>query len=69
MLNKDYLTTEVERLFAILDAEELPEVHSFLANTMDSEGFVTASPYQIAAGLVGCDNRRYVPERLLRQEK
>ena len=65
MLNKDYITTEVERLFSMLDAEELPQTHHFLAGIMDDEGFVIAAPYEIASNLVECDKPHELPDVLV----
>ena len=65
MLNKDYLTTEVESIFSMLDAEALPETHHFLASIMDDEGFVTASAYEIASSLSECDKSLDFPDILV----
>ena len=58
MLNKDYVSTEVNNIFSMLDAGELPETHSYLASIMDSDGFVTEEPFAIATNLVNAINRR-----------
>lgn len=65
MLNKDYLSNEVGNIFSMLDAEELPEVHAYLASIMDSDGFVDAEPYDIASNLVNCDKPQKLPDFLI----
>ena len=65
MQNSDYIISEVEKIFSMLDAEELPETHRFLASIMDDEGFVNASPYDIASNLVECDKPNELPEVLV----
>lgn len=65
MQNSDYITTEVEKIFSMLDSEELPETHRFLASIMDDEGFVNASPYDIASNLVECDKPNELSEVLV----
>lgn len=62
MINKDYISNEVGNIFAILDAEDMPEMHRYLASIMDDEGFVTASPYEIAANLMRCDRMQEIPD-------
>ena len=65
MLNKDYLSNEVGNIFSMLDAEELPEVHAYLASIMDSDGFVDAEPYDVASNLVNCDKPQKLPDFLI----
>ena len=65
MLNKDYVSTEVNNIFSMLDAGELPETHSYLASIMDSDGFVSEEPFAIATNLVNCDKPQKLPDYLI----
>ena len=62
MIIKDYITTEVQNTFSMLDAGEMPEMHKYLADIRDEEGFVTASAYEIAANLMNCDRQQELPD-------
>lgn len=60
-LIKDYLTNEVEKIIAMLDFEDFPEMHKYLASIMDEEGFVRTSSYEIASSLIKCDEPQELP--------
>ena len=62
MIIKDYITTEVQNVFSMLDAEDMPEMHKYLSGIMDEDGFVTASAYEIAANLMNCDRQQELPD-------
>ena len=62
MINKDYLSKEVENIFSMLDAEDMPEIHNYLASIMDDEGFVSADPYENATNLMNCDKALELPD-------
>lgn len=64
MLNRDYISMEVERLLSIIDAEEMPEAYRYLAGIVDNEGFVTAAPYEIVSTLSNCDRQNDMPDEI-----
>lgn len=65
MINKDYISTEVGKLFTMLNADEYPEVYAYLANIMDEDGLVNEDPYDMATNLIQCDKPLDFPEYLI----
>ncbi len=64
MISKDNLINEIQSIFALVDADQLPEVHSYLAE-MISVDEVNNSPYEIATGLMDCDKPTEFPPYLI----
>lgn len=59
---KDFdLYARVQETVAILDAEELPEVHSYLFYILDHDGEVEEDSFEIAGALLHCDGSEPLP--------
>ena len=65
MMDRDMLSNEVQSIFSMLDAEEFPGVHRYLAGIMDDSGYVSESPFDIASNLVRCDGMQVFPGYLI----
>lgn len=64
MIDNDYIMNEIRSIFAILDADELPEVYEYLAQII-AEDELSDTPFDIATGLRRCDRKQDFPECLL----
>lgn len=65
-MNEKELYTAVQNVFAMLNADELPEVHEYLANIMvDDEEIVATDPYEIANELLQCDKPEALPTAVI----
>ncbi len=67
MINFKNVLSEIERITAELDKDELPAVYSYLASLQeeDDEDFID-TPYEIADTLIGLDKPKRFPEHLIK---
>lgn len=56
------LNNKMQEILSILDADELPELHKYLANIMDEDEGVTEEPYEVANQILNCDKQEDLPE-------
>ena len=67
MINFKNVLSEIERITAELDKDELPAVYGYLASLQeeDDEDFID-TPYEIADTLIGLDKPKIFPEHLIK---
>ena len=56
------LKNEIMNFCAILDADELPELHEYFASIITEENVVAQSSYEIAGRILQCDKDEDLPE-------
>lgn len=61
-MDKMEIYSEIQKLYTILDAGELPELYEYLASIMDEEQGVSEDPYEIAAQILQCDKAVDLPD-------
>ena len=64
MIDNDYLMNEIQSISAILDADELPEVHEYLTQIIAGDE-LNDSPFDMATKLRRCDRKHDFPEWLI----
>ncbi|MCR5150573.1 MAG: sel1 repeat family protein [Clostridiales bacterium] len=61
-MTNDELFSKIQETLAILDADELPEVHDYLFALIDEDSRIEESPFEIANQLLRCDKPEPLPE-------
>ena len=65
MIDMDYVSTEVQDILSMLDANSLPGVFEYLASLLDEDGDVTDPPYVIANNVIALDKPKQFPSFLI----
>ena len=55
MFDMDYVSTEVQGILSMLDANSFPNVFGYLASLQDEYSVVSTSPFAIANNVIGLD--------------
>lgn len=64
MIDKIYVMNEAQSIFSVLNAEEFPETHEYLADILSEED-LEETPYEIACALIDCDKPAELPDFLI----
>ncbi len=65
MFDVDYVSTEVQGILSMLDANSFPGVFGYLASLQDEDGDVSTPPYVIANNVIGLDKPQQFPDFLI----
>ena len=61
----EFLMSETQSIFNMLDADEYPEAHNYLAHILSEDDEIEESPYEIASVLINCDKPQDFPDFLI----